>query len=365
MSEVLERRPQTEAKVGIIDSDIHPYLRTPRDLDPYLSARWRKHIAEYGTPGHGPFVFRNTYPRFMPNTARRDAWPPSGAPPGADLDFMREQHLDPNGIELGILEPLMPSNLERNVELSVALCSAINDWQVAAFTSQEKRLRASIQVPMNDAKAAVAEIAKRATDTNFAQIQLTSRSTEPLGRQRYWPIFEAAEHYNLTIGLHVGGEAGHAPTASGWPSFYIEEHHGLTHTMQTQATSMILEGVFEHFPKLRMLMIEGGFAWGPALCWRLDNHWKKMADEVPHVKRPPSEYFKRNLWFSTQPMEEPENPADLRKTLEWIGWDHVVFATDYPHWDYDDPKAAFPCVLSEAERAMIFRGNALGLYKLS
>ena len=91
---------------------------------------------------------------------------------------------------------------------------------------------------------------------------------------------------------------------------------------------MILEGVFERFPTLRMLMIEGGFAWGPALAWRLDNHWKKMRSEVPQVKRPPSEYFKRNLWFSTQPMEEPENPADLRKTLEWIGWDRIVFATD-------------------------------------
>ena len=179
MSEVLERRPETQAKAGIIDSDIHPYLRTPRDLDPFLSARWRKHIAEYGTPGHGPFVFRNTYPRFMPNTARRDAWPPSGAPPGGDLDFMREKHLDHNGLEFGVLEPLMASNLERNLELSAALCSAINDWQVAAFTSQEKRLRASIQVPFNDAKAAVQEIAKRANDPNFAQIQLTSRSSEP------------------------------------------------------------------------------------------------------------------------------------------------------------------------------------------
>jgi predicted TIM-barrel fold metal-dependent hydrolase len=140
------------------------------------------------------------------------------------------------------------------------------------FTSREKRLRASIQVPFEDASAAVAEIDKRAGDPNFAQIQLTSRSTEPLGRPRYWPIFEAAAHHNLTIGLHIGGEAGHGPTAGGWPSFYIEDHHGLTHSMQCQATSMILEGVFERFPNLRMLMIEGGFAWGPPLAWRLDNH---------------------------------------------------------------------------------------------
>jgi predicted TIM-barrel fold metal-dependent hydrolase len=89
-----------------------------------------------------------------------------------------------------------------------------------------------------------------------------------------------------------------------------------------------------------------------------------MAGEVPQVKRPPSEYFRRNLWFSTQPMEEPENPADLRKTLGWIGWDRIVYASDYPHWDFDDPRTAFRCELTEAERAMIFRGNALGLYKL-
>ena len=134
MSEVLERRPETQAKVGIIDCDIHPYLRTPRDLDPFLSARWRKHIAEYGAPGHGPFAFRNTYPRFMPNTARRDAWPPSGAPPGGDLDFMREQHLDPERHRVRHAGTAAAGNLERNLELSAALCSAINDWQIAAFT---------------------------------------------------------------------------------------------------------------------------------------------------------------------------------------------------------------------------------------
>src|ERR1700733_3691508 len=163
MSEVLERRTQAKGKAAIIDSDIHPTLRTPGDLDPFLSARWRKHIAEYGTPGHGPFVFRNTYPRFMPNTARRDAWPPSGGAPGSDLDFMRAQHLDPNGVEFGILEPLMASSLERNLELCGALCSAINDWQVAAFSSQEKRLRASIQIPVDDARARGRDIEKGAT----------------------------------------------------------------------------------------------------------------------------------------------------------------------------------------------------------
>ena len=362
MSQVLDREVTAATKLRIIDSDIHPTLRTEKDLDPYLSSRWRKHIAEYGKLGHVGYAARNTYPRFMPATSRRDAWPPNGGPPGSDLDFMRLQLLDRYDIEYGILEPLMPGNLLRNLDLSAAICSAINDWQVAIFTSQESRLRASIQIPFEDAKASVAEIDKRVGQKDFAQIQLTSRSTEPLGRPKYWPIFEAAAHYNMPIGLHVGGEAGFSPTASGWPSYYIEDHHGLTHAMQCQATSMILEGVFERFPTLKVIMIEGGCAWYPTLGWRLDAHWKKMHAEVPHLKMPPSHYMRQNLWVSTQPMEEPERPEDLRKTFDWIGWDRILFATDYPHWDFDDPRHAFPCQLSEAEKHAIFRGNAEAVY---
>lgn len=364
MSEVLDRTTTLASKLRIIDSDIHPSLASERDLDPFLSAHWRKHIAEYGKLSHRPFAGRGTYPRFSPNTARRDAWPANGNAPGSDLDLMRAQLLDRYDIEVGILEPLLDCNLVRNPGLAAALCSAINDWQVAAFTSQESRLRASILVPFEDPAAAVAEIDRRAGDRNFAQIQLTSRSLNPIGQRRYWPIFEAATRQGLPIGMHIGGESGHAPSSGGWPSFYAEDHHVLVHSMQTQVTSMILEGVFEHFPDLKVICIEGGLAWAPNLAWRLDRHWQKMHGEVPDLTMPPSAYMRRNVWFSTQPMEEPERPDDLRKTLEWIGWDHLVFASDYPHWDFDDPEHAFPCRLSDAERQAIFRGNAAGIYKL-
>ncbi len=63
-----------------------------------------------------------------------------------------------------------------------------------------------------------------------------------------------------------------------------------------------------------------------------------MRDEVPHLKRPPSEYIREQMWFTTQPMDEPERPEDLRAILDWIGWDRLLFATDYPHWDMDNPE---------------------------
>ena len=369
MTDTLDRPRDVTAEPGktrlrIIDSDIHPSLAHPAALHPFLAANWREHLIQYGIRPHGIYAERGTYPRFTPNTARRDSWPPNGQPPGSDLTFMQQQHLDAYDIEIGILEPLIQANVSRNLEFGAALVSAANDWQVETFTSKEKRLRASILIPAEDAEASVLEIEKRASDPQFAQIQLGSRSVEPIGRKRYWPIFKAAQAANLPIGFHVGGPSAHSPSPSGWPSFYAEDHHDLVHSMQAQVSSMILEGVFEHFPKLRVVMIEGGFGWAPSLAWRLDAHWAKMRNETPHVKMKPSEYMRRNVWFSTQPVEEPEKPDDLRKICEWIGWDRLLYASDYPHLDFDDPLRAFPIVMSEQEKRMLFHDNAVAFYQL-
>ena len=140
--------------MGIIDCDIHPYPKTGA-LNAYLSERWRKHLSEYGKLNCGPFADRGTYPRFSPNTSRRDAWPPSGGPPGSDVGFIRDQMLDPYNIAFGVLEPLLGGNTSRNLDEAAALCSAINDWQAHDFVDQEPRLRASILVPSDDADASV------------------------------------------------------------------------------------------------------------------------------------------------------------------------------------------------------------------
>ncbi|MFC7540273.1 amidohydrolase family protein [Siccirubricoccus deserti] len=76
----------------------------------------------------------------------------------------------------------------------------------------------------------------------------------------------------------------------------------------------------------------------------------------------PSEYIRDHIWVSTQPMEEPERGQHLADIMEWIGWDRILFATDYPHWDFDDPRAAMPGFLSAERRAAIYGGNAKALY---
>src|SRR5262245_28418585 len=108
----------------------------------------------------------------------------------------------------------------------------------------------------------------------------------------------------------------------------------------------------------------GGFAWIPPLAWRLDQNWKRMKDEVPHLRKAPSEYLREHFWVSTQPMEESEEPDHVLDVMEWIGWDKILFASDYPHWDFDDPFLALPPSLSEERRNKIYCGNAKALYRL-
>ena len=364
MSEVLARETSRTISTGIIDCDIHPTTRNRSELHPWLPERWRKHLAEYGAQARLPFSTGTQYPKAAPATARRDAWPPAGGPPGSDLAFMQTQLLDANDTAVGILSPLHGS--ARNTDLDAALCTAVNEWQIEQWVKPEPRLRASVSVAQEDPDLAVEEIARRAGDARFVQILLPSKTNEPLGRIRYWPIFAAAQSAGLPIGVHVNSVGGgYASTGSGWPSYYLQDHHINVHSFQAQVASLALEGVFERFPRLRMVMIEGGFAWLPALCWRLDRHWARMRDEVPECRRPPSEYIREQLWFTTQPVEEPEQPEHLRDTLNWIGWDRLMFATDYPHWDYDDPAAAFKIAMSEHERSMIFRENACAVYGLT
>jgi predicted TIM-barrel fold metal-dependent hydrolase len=364
--EVRDRTPVsrvTPQKLKVADCDIHPRVKTMKDLYPWLEKRWQRHLETFGIISRQGYVGARAYPKIAPAASRRDAWPPTGFRPGTDLPFLREQLLDGCGVELGILNYAGETGqLFQNTDFGIAFCHATNHWLVEEWTSKEPRLKASINVPYEDPDAAIKEIELWAGNPNFVQVGFLSRSFELFGKRQYRKVFEAAAANNLPIGIHAFGFGGYPITGSGWPSYYLEEMVNHAQTAQSILTSMIVEGLFERVPTLRVVMVETGFGWIPSLGWRLDKIWKRLKEETPHIKRLPSDYLRQHVWVTTQPMEEPDPREDLLDTLEWIGWDKILYSSDYPHWDFDDPALALPLRIPEEKRNKIFLTNALELY---
>jgi predicted TIM-barrel fold metal-dependent hydrolase len=243
---------------------------------------------------------------------------------------------------------------------------AANEWLVNEWLLPEKRLRASLVVPYEDGELAAAEIHRMGDQPGFIQVMLVIRTAEPLGRRKYWKMYQAAVEHDLPIGIHFGGAGGGPITGTGWPSFYVEDHAGMPTSFEAQVISLVCEGVFEEFPDLKVVMIEGGFAWVPSLAWRLDAAWKKLKAEVPRLKKLPSEYIHDHIWLTTQPMEEPARPEQFQELLDSFQLaDRLMFSTDYPHWDFDAPDQALPKIkLDEGVSEAIMAENARTLYRL-
>jgi predicted TIM-barrel fold metal-dependent hydrolase len=132
-------------------------------------------------------------------------------------------------------------------------------------------------------------------------------------------------------------------------------------------SSFVYEGVFDRFPKLKIVMVELGWSWAVPLAWRLDHAFRVMGNEVSHLQRLPSEYIRDHFWYTTQPMEEPEKDEWFDEVLEvyeasGMG-DKVLFSSDYPHWDFDEPDL-FIGNRDEAQCRRLLGENARDLYHI-
>jgi predicted TIM-barrel fold metal-dependent hydrolase len=345
------------AAVSLVDCDVHPMI-PHAELQARLSTRWRRHLERFGrrTP-----IVTEFYPRASNAGFRVDSWPPTGLP-GSDLELLRRQLLDEYGIDYGILNSLAMTGVHEVPELAAEIARALNDW-MWEWMDEDSRLLGAIVVAHEYPVLAVREIERCAADARWVQVLLPDSAEEPLGSLKYRSIFEAAAAHGLPVGIHTAGFAPHGGT--GWPSYYLEEHVGNAFQMQSQLTNMVCEGLFEALPDLRLVLTESGVAWSISLGWAIDSAWELLRDEVPALERRPSETIREQVWFTTQPIEEPDDPADFARALEHGDLaDRLLFASDYPHWDFDSPSQALPASVTPDLRRKILAGNASALYRL-
>jgi uncharacterized protein len=350
----------------VVDCDVHETFPSIDVLEPRLDNRWRRYFSECRFNG----LPRDPYVATAHGGTRVDAWPEQGGPPGSSYETLAEQLLAENRIDYVVLTgSFFRVSAMPQAEFATALASAYNDWLIETWLDRDERLRGSIQVALQDPEAAAREIDRIGQHPGMVQVLFPQAAERAFGHPSYDPIYAAAVRNDLLIAVHPSGSTGTfpMPTPTGsWPRTYMEYHAAFALPYQAQVASLVCEGTFVRFPELRIVLLEAGFAWLPHVAWSLDAHWRSLHLEVPWLTRRPSEYIREHLVLGTQPIIVPDDTAQFVQLLEMIDGDQVLlFASDYPHWDFDAPHRFLPREVPPETRRRILGLNALELYGLT
>lgn len=369
--EAASERPATMRK---IDCDVHPNFRNGlSDLEPYLTQAYRRRVgvgqgeswtkdvaaSHFSLPTNVMYI--NPAGAIRRDTAR------DGTAPASNPALVAEQLLDQHEIDRAVLlcGNVLGLGGLADPDIATAIANAYNEWLYERWLQADERFRGGLVVAPQDVDAAIATINRFADRRGFVQVHVSMRD-QLLGERSVRPIFAAAQEHGMPVAVHPNSTDGifrTAPqTAGGTPTYYAEWHAGLTQVFQANVISLVCQGTFELFRDLKVVITEGGFAWLPDVMWRLDKDWKALRDELPWLTRAPSEYIIDHFRFTTQPMVEPARREHLEVLCDIIDAERtLLFSTDYPHWDFDDPTRALRGLPANV-RERVFATNALELY---
>jgi uncharacterized protein len=245
-----------------------------------------------------------------------------------------QQFLDEDQIAWSVLYPTagLTFGLVRDREWACALATGYNNYLYETFTKSEKRLKGMALVPLQSVPDAVNELTRAVNELGFVGAVLPAVGLrQPLGDERYFPVYEAAQKIGALLAVHA------APTQGIGVDLFdrLIEVRALSHGFgqMIQMTSMMYHGVFDTFPKLNLAYAEAGCGWVPYLMERLDMEYEHRSTQVPECKKMPSEHLKSGRIFIHCELEDRgiAQMADLFR-------DDILFcATDFPH----EPRSEF------------------------
>jgi uncharacterized protein len=250
-----------------------------------------------------------------------------------------------------------------------ALCySAYNDWLGDFCAADPERLIGVAQLSCEDPAAATSELERVAKLCLRHVNVLAARAAPPVYDPAWEPFWALAQETGIPVGFHLAVEVRRTRSGNGLVDRALA---GITGAMQLMEpiAGLIVMGVFDRYPGLRVVMAEAGLAWVPHMIQRLDNQYSRMHDGRLDLdgqtgsKLPPSEYFRRQIWVTFE-----DDPAGI-EMLPLFNEDRVMWASDYPH-----PASTWPNSqrvierqmrdLPEATRRKILCQNACELYGL-
>lgn len=354
--DVAKGRPETKANVAqeVIDVDAH-IRETVEDLLPYVDED--DEAAGY---------IRSSYFGYPTDGWDRSAGGRTGYAtvrgPEDELQVMEDLSID-----IAILTPTnnLYHGLLGNVDVANALARAYNDYMLDVWLDEHDPFKGMILVPVQDPAFGAEEIDRVGREEDMVGVFLNPVGPEKgLGDERYEPIYEAAERHDLPVALH-----GAATTHSTFPlqtNYFHKflEVHSISHPFQqmAQVTSIICRGIPSRYD-LKFVSMEAGIGWVPYI-YRLDKEFLARRNEAPDLERLPSEIWRDQFWIVSQPMEETIPGGQIDALAELAGgWDNLLFATDWPHWDFDSPVVVQRTVPKE-HWSKIYHENARAVFDL-
>lgn len=297
--------------------------------------------------------------------------PESGKPvEGAFDPKERLKDMDEEGVDVAVLYGTdgLLILAAQDPALATALAIGFNNWLESFCRTDPQRLKGAAVLPLQDVGEAVKELRRAVGELGMvAGVIPYHTKGKDLSHPDFYPLWDEAQRLDVAITVHAGSNLPHpGQNDLFWNSFFMT--HALCHpfSQMVACLSMVGGGVLELFPRLRVAFLEAGCGWAPYLLERMDEHYEKFPrEEAPLLKKRPSEYVREHgVYFACAPEEET-----LPYVAEFVGAEHVVFATDYPHFDAPFPHSVKMVAerggLSEETKKKVLGGNALKLYKLN
>ena len=289
----------------------------------------------------------------------------ANGPPGFPTPADWLQAMEEGGLELTVLYPttLLGYSAIDDPDFLVAVTRAYNTYVYEDWLKVSPRFRAVALMPLRDVEESIKELRRTITELGFCGAFLPAVGFGLLGDRRLHPLYAEAERLGCLIAVH----GGHATAESMRYTKFIHRHTiGFPVSNMMQMMHMTYEGAFECFPALRVAYLEAGCSWVPYLLNRMDEEWEKRgAEEAPLCKQKPSAYIKSaRVFVHAEPGEDL-----LPQTLEILGDQSLVYASDWPHWDHEYPESIAQLWrredLTEAQKRGILADNARAMYGLS
>lgn len=274
------------------------------------------------------------------------------------------QFLDKTGLEYTVLYPTTGLAYGQVVytDWAVAYARAYNSWLYEHYVKISPRLKGVALIPMQDVSAAVVELRRAVRELGMVAAMIPSNGlTRHISHKEYWPIYEEAEKLDVALAVHGGsyGELGFN-TFSVFPA---TRALGMPFPLAIAATGLIVDGVLDAFPRLRIGFLEGGTAWIPLVIDRLER--ERIYSGLP-VDTPPEDYFRSGRIF----VGCEGNERALAYAVQRVGRQPFMFCSDFPHEiTMDNCKEEIDEIvertdLSEEDKTAILGTNARAFYKL-